>query len=246
MQSGWLWNSQKKSLSLAVMAPGRHAYPTVADTSPLPFANPGRKCSSPCSRSGEPREAPSSWGDNHPSPFCTPLTSPRSPLRIRPYGPADWPALWALLEPVFRAGETFPHDPAISEAEARLAWVEQSQAVMVAVDPAGAVVGTYYLRPNSLALGAHVANAGYVVAERARRQGIGSRLCQHSLQAARKLGFRAMQFNLVVSTNTAGIRCWQRNGFQVVGTLPGAFRHRQLGYVDALVMVQRLVEEPKP
>ena len=154
--------------------------------------------------------------------------------------------MWALLEPVFRAGETFPHDPAISEAEAQLAWVERSQAVMVAVDTSGALVGTYYLKPNSLALGAHVANAGYVVAEQARRQGIGSRLCQHSLQAARRLGFRAMQFNLVVSTNSAGLHCWQRNGFQVVGRLPGAFRHRQLGYVDALVMVQGLVEGPKP
>jgi L-amino acid N-acyltransferase YncA len=143
---------------------------------------------------------------------------------------------------MFRAGQTFPHDPAISEAEAQLALVEQSQAVMVAVDADGALVGTYYLRPNSLALGAHVANAGYVVAEPCRRQGIGSRLCQHSLQAARRLGFRAMQFNLVVSTNTAGLRCWQRNGFQVVGTLPGAFRHRRLGYVDALVMVQGLVD----
>ena len=106
------------------------------------------------------------------------------------------------------------------------------------------LVGTYYLRPNSLALGAHVANAGYVVADHCRRQGIGSRLCQHSLQAARRLGFRLMQFNLVVSTNTAGLRCWQRNGFQVVGTLPGAFHHRQLGYVDALVMIQSLMEEP--
>jgi L-amino acid N-acyltransferase YncA len=117
---------------------------------------------------------------------------------------------------------------------------------MVAVDASGALVGTYYLRPNSLALGAHVANAGYVVAEQARRRGIGSRLCQHSLQAAQRLGFRAMQFNLVVSTNSAGIRCWQRNGFQVVGTLPGAFRHKRLGYVDALVMFQGLVEGPKP
>jgi len=142
---------------------------------------------------------------------------------------------------VFRAGETFPHDPAISEAEAEVAWVERSQAVMVAVDAAGALMGTYYLRPNSLALGANMANAGYVVAEHCRRQGIGSRLCQHSLQAARQLGFRAMQFNLVVSSNTAGIRCWQRNGFQVVGTLPGAFRHRQLGFVDALVMIQQLL-----
>ena len=167
-----------------------------------------------------------------------------SPLQIRSYGAFDWPGVWALLEPVFRAGETFPHDPAITEAEAQAAWMEQSQAVMMAVDAAGALVGTYYLRPNSLALGAHVANAGYVVAEQARRQGVGSSLCQHSLQAARRLGFRLMQFNLVVSTNTAGIRCWQRNGFQVVGTLPGAFRHQRLGYLDALVMVQALVEGP--
>jgi GNAT superfamily N-acetyltransferase len=103
-----------------------------------------------------------------------------------------------------------------------------------------------YLRPNSLALGAHVANAGYVVADHCRRQGIGSRLCPHSLQVARRVGFRLMQFNLVVSTNTAGIRCWQRNGFQVVGTLPGAFRHQRLGYVDVLVMIQALVEEANP
>ncbi len=172
------------------------------------------------------------------------LATHTTPLQIRSYEAADWPALWALLEPVFRAGETFPHDPAISEAEAQVAWVVQSQVVMVAVDATGALVGTYYLKPNSLALGAHVANAGYVVAERSRRQGIGSRLCQHSLQAARRLGFRLMQFNLVVSTNTAGIRCWQRNGFQIVGTLPGAFRHKQLGCVDALVMVQGLIEGP--
>ena len=165
-------------------------------------------------------------------------------MQIRPYEPADWPAVWGLLEPVFRAGETFPHDPAITEAEAQVAWVEQNQRVMVAVDAAEAVVGTYSLRPNSLALGAHVANAGYVVAAHCRRQGLGSQLCQHSLHTARRLGFRAMQFNLVVSTNTAGLRCWQRNGFAIVGTLPGAFRHKQLGYVDALVMIQALVEGP--
>jgi L-amino acid N-acyltransferase YncA len=165
-----------------------------------------------------------------------------SPLQIRPYAATDWPAVWALLEPVFRAGETFPHDPAITAEQARVLWVEQSQAVMVAVDAAGALVGTYYLKSNSLTLGAHVANAGYVVAQHCRRQGIGSSLCEHSLQEARRFGFRAMQFNLVVSTNTAGIRCWQKNGFEVVGTLPGAFRYQQLGYVDALVMFKGLVE----
>ena len=131
------------------------------------------------------------------------MASHRSPLQIRPYEPADWPAIWALLEPVFRAGETFPYDPAITEDEARAAWVKQSQAVMVATDAAGSLVGTYYLRPNSLPLGAHVANAGYVVADHCRRQGIGSRLCQHSLQAARRLGFRlgALQSPVVITSN---------------------------------------------
>ena len=152
------------------------------------------------------------------------VTITRPPLRPSDrlsIAPADPPLRGGRLasgvgaagqEPVFRAGETFPHDPAISEAEAKVAWVEQSQAVMVAVDAAGA----------------HVANAGYVMDEQARR-----------------LGFRLMQFNLVVSTNTAGIRCWQCNGFMVVGTLPGAFRHQRLGCVDALVMVQALVEGPE-
>jgi len=117
---------------------------------------------------------------------------------------------------------------------------------MVAADAAGTVVGTYTLRPNSQTLGAHETNAGYVVAEYCRRQRIGSRPPQHSLQTARWLGFRLMQFNLVVSTNTGGIRCWQRNGFQLVGTLPGAFRHLRLGYVDIHVMVQLLLEAPGP
>ena len=171
-----------------------------------------------------------------------PLAQLELPLKIRAFEPGDWPGVWSLLQPAFRAGDTFPHDPAISEAEARALWVEQSQAVMVAIDALGAVVGSYYLRPNSLCLGAHVANAGYVVAQQQRRRGIGGRLCQHSLQAARQLGFRAMQFNLVVSTNTAAIHCWQSNGFEIVGTLPGAFCHSQLGFVDAYVMVQSLVE----
>ena len=170
-----------------------------------------------------------------------PLVQLPLPLQIRPFVPADWPGVWTLLEPVFRAGDTFPHDPAISEHDARRLWVDQSQVQMVAIAAAGPVVGSYYLKPNALCLGAHVANAGYVVAEQQRRRGIGTGLCQHSLETARQLGFRAMQFNLVVSTNAAGIRCWQSNGFAIAGSLPGAFRHSQLGFVDAYVMVQSLV-----
>lgn len=139
-----------------------------------------------------------------------------------------------------------PVEPPISEADARVLWFAHAQAVMGALHGAGAVVVTYSLKPNSLCLGAHVANAGYVVAGQCRRQGIGSLLCQNSLHTARRLGFRAMQFNLVVSTNTAGIRCWHQNGFRIVGTLPGAFGHRRLGYVVALVLFQPLVEGPGP
>jgi GNAT superfamily N-acetyltransferase len=161
-------------------------------------------------------------------------------IQIRPLEASDWDSTWSLLEPVLREGETFPHDPGISEAEARRLWVEEPQSTYVALHPIVGVVGTYYLRPNSLCLGAHVANAGYVVAEGVRRQGIGSLLCRHSQEEARRLGYRAMQFNLVVSTNSAGLRCWQGNDFRIVGTLPGAFHHQRLGYVDAHVMFKEL------
>jgi L-amino acid N-acyltransferase YncA len=159
---------------------------------------------------------------------------------IRAYEPADWPAVWAVLEPVFRAGETFPHDPAIDSETARQAWVGAVAATFVATDADGAIVGTYYLRPNQPGLGAHVANAGYVVAEAARGRGVGHALCRHSQEEARRRGFTAMQFNLVVSTNTAGVAAWSRNGFRTIGRLPGAFRHPRLGEVDALVMFKTL------
>lgn len=159
---------------------------------------------------------------------------------IRAYEPADWPGVWAVLEPVFRAGETFPHDPAIDSDAARQAWVGSVAATFVATDADGAILGTYYLRPNQPCLGAHVANAGYVVAEAARGRGLGHALCRHSQAEARRRGFTAMQFNLVVSTNTAGVAAWSRNGFRTIGRLPGAFRHPRLGEVDALVMFKTL------
>ncbi|KEF41270.1 MAG: acetyltransferase [Cyanobium sp. CACIAM 14] len=166
----------------------------------------------------------------------------RSPAlaAIRPFREADWPGVWAVLEPVFRAGETFPHDPEISPEEARRAWVEAVDATFVATAADGAILGTYYLRPNQPALGAHVANAGYVVAEAARGRGLAHALCRHSQQEAVRLGYRAMQFNLVVATNAAGVAAWSRNGFRTIGRLPGAFRHPRLGYVDALVMFRTL------
>ena len=161
-------------------------------------------------------------------------------ITIRPYQPSDWPAVWAIVEPVFRAGETYAFSPDISEDDSRRVWVETPQKTYVAVDDSGGIVGTYYIKPNQPALGAHVCNCGYIVAAAARGKGIASTMCAHSQRQAVKLGFKSMQYNLVVSTNVTAIRIWQKNGFEIVGTLPEAFRHPRLGLVDAHVMYKRL------
>lgn len=103
------------------------------------------------------------------------------------------------------------------------------------------ILGTYILRPNQSGGGSHVANAGFMVSASARGQGLGRAMAEHCLSEARRLGFRAMQFNYVISTNTAAIRLWQDFGFEIVGTLPDAFRHPEKGYVDVYVMYRSLV-----
>jgi RimJ/RimL family protein N-acetyltransferase len=161
-------------------------------------------------------------------------------IKIRPFEEADWVATWRIIEPVFRAGETYAFSPDITKDEAHQVWVEMPAATFVAVDENSEVVGTYYIKPNQPALGAHVCNCGYIVAEKARGKGIASEMCEHSQREAILQGFRAMQYNLVVSTNEGAIRLWKRHGFDVIGTLPKAFRHRRLGFVDAFVMYKQL------
>jgi ribosomal protein S18 acetylase RimI-like enzyme len=159
---------------------------------------------------------------------------------IRPLQPPDWPLLWPILQSVFAAGDTYAFPPGSTEAEIHNAWVSHPQATFVATTGTGAVIGTYILKPNQPGLGSHVCNCGYVVAESARGNGVAAALCEHSQAQARALGYRAMQFNLVVSTNVVAVRLWQKLGFSVVGTLPGAFKHSYLGYVDAYVMHKSL------
>ncbi|HLT92232.1 MAG TPA: GNAT family N-acetyltransferase [Woeseiaceae bacterium] len=161
-------------------------------------------------------------------------------IRIRPYEEADWPAVWRIVEPVFRAGETWPLATDVSEEEARRFLVELPAAAWVAETEPGGLVGFYYLKPNQPALGAHVANAGYIVATAARGRGVATAMCRHSQEEARARGFLAMQFNLVVATNEAAVHLWSREGFHIVGTLPKAFRHARLGLVDAHVMYKLL------
>jgi RimJ/RimL family protein N-acetyltransferase len=160
-------------------------------------------------------------------------------IDIRRYADPDWPAVWSILQPTFAAGDTYAYPPETSEAQARTLWAEAPLATYVA-RVGGRISGTYYLKPNQPGLGAHVCNCGYVVAADARGRGIAAAMCEHSQREALALGFRAMQFNLVVATNTGAVRLWQRLGFAIVGTLPGAFRHRRLGDVDAHVMYKVL------
>lgn len=162
-------------------------------------------------------------------------------LLIRPMTTADWPAIWSLIEPVFRRGDTYAVSPSITEDAAHTLWVDMPQATFVAVDETdGAMLGTYYIKPNQGGGGSHVCNCGYITAERARGRGVASAMCEHSQVVAAARGFRAMQFNFVVATNTGAVRLWQRHGFAIVGTLPAAFRHPEQGYVDAYVMYKHL------
>jgi L-amino acid N-acyltransferase YncA len=158
---------------------------------------------------------------------------------IREAMAADWPAIWAMFREAAVSGEVFAYDEHTPEEVARKLWVEPPAVAFVAEDEGG-VVGTYYVRPNQPGRGNHVANAGYMVAGAARGRGLASVMCGHSVDVARRLGFRAMQFNFVVATNAAAVRVWEKHGFAVVGRLPGAFHHAQLGYVDALVMFRTL------
>lgn len=160
-------------------------------------------------------------------------------MDIRQTKESDWNEIWLILHEIFAKGETYPHPPDTDERYAYNYWIASPAASYVALIN-DSIVGSYYLKPNQPGLGSHVGNAGYIVKSTARGLGVGTAMGKHSLIAAKKLGFKALQFNLVVSTNTASIKLWKNLGFSVVGTLPLAFNHQEKGYVDAFVMYRLL------
>lgn len=158
---------------------------------------------------------------------------------IRPAIPSDDDAIWQVVEPVLRAGETYPLPRDISREDSFAYWHAADHEVFVVEDGAQ-IVGSYYLRANNRGGGGHVANSGYVVASGASGLGIGRMMCMHSLNRARERGFTAMQFNFVISSNEWAVRLWKSCGFAIVGTLPGAFAHPTHGLVDVHVMYRKL------
>lgn len=160
-------------------------------------------------------------------------------LHIREIGGDEFDLAWPIFREVVSSGETYAYPADLVQEAACAMWTDASARCFIA-ESDGHVVGCYRLAPNQMGPGSHVANGSYMVAPDARGQGIGAALCAHSLEEAKRSGFLAMQFNIVVSTNTSAVRLWQRHGFAIVGTLPNAFRHPQHGLVDAYVMYRAL------
>jgi ribosomal protein S18 acetylase RimI-like enzyme len=152
---------------------------------------------------------------------------------------SDRDRIWSILEPVIRAGETYTLPLNMEREDALAYWFGEGHEVWVA-EEAGEIPGTYYLRANQRGGGAHVANCGYMTARGSEGRGVARAMCQHSLHRARERGFRAMQFNFVVSTNERAVGLWQSLGFETIGRLPKAFEHPTRGDVDALVMYRLL------
>ena len=163
-------------------------------------------------------------------------------VEIRTATAADRDAIWDIFREVVAARDTYAFDPGMSHQDALGYWFQANTRTYVA-ESSGRIVGTYILRPNQSGGGSHVANAGFMVSASARGKGLGRAMAQHCLSEARRFGFRAMQFNYVISTNTAAIRLWQDLGFEIVGTLANAFRHPDKGYVDVYVMYCALLKK---
>jgi L-amino acid N-acyltransferase YncA len=160
-------------------------------------------------------------------------------MQIRKAQPSDTSAIAEIIIPTIREGATYTLDPDMSEADALSYWLDPGKDTFVAEEN-GVILGTYFVRPNQFGGGRHVCNCGYMTRASAIGRGVARSMCQHSLEYAKSRGYRAMQFNFVVSTNERAVRLWQSMGFETVGRLPQAFRHPTHGYVDALVMYRLL------
>jgi L-amino acid N-acyltransferase YncA len=160
-------------------------------------------------------------------------------MEIRAASQRDHDAIWEIFSNVIQTGDTYVFDPNTPKSDLEKNWLAPYMLTFVMADDEK-ILGTYFLKPNQIDLGNHIANCGYMVHPDAQGKGVGKLLCQHSIETATKLGYLAIQFNIVVSTNIAAVKLWQKTGFSIIGTTPNGFRHQQLGLVDTYIMYRAL------
>lgn len=155
----------------------------------------------------------------------------------------DFDKIWDIFSSVIKTGDTYVFDPETKKETLHKNWFADYMDTFVAVDTNEEILGTYIIKPNQIDLGNHIANCSYMVNLKYQGKGIGKRLCEHSIQFAKDKGFLGIQFNIVVSTNSAAVKLWQKFGFDIIGTTPKGFRHQELGLVDTYIMYKDLKKE---
>jgi ribosomal protein S18 acetylase RimI-like enzyme len=160
-------------------------------------------------------------------------------IKIRKATESDKPAVWEIIKSVIAGGDTYVFSPDTPESEMISYWFSSEKFVYVAEDN-GETLGTYWIKANQPGLGSHVANGAYMVSPKAKGKGIGRLMAEHSLEEARRLGFKAIQFNFVVKSNEVAVRLWQKVGFEIIGEIPDAFDHKENGLTNAYIMYRKL------
>lgn len=160
-------------------------------------------------------------------------------MTIRKASEFDYDSIWSIFAEVIQSGDTYVFDPDTSKTELAKHWFMDYMTTFVAEED-GMVLGTYIIKPNQIGLGNHIANCSYMVSSKARGKGVGKLLCEHSISYAKEQRYLGIQFNMVISTNTAAVALWKKYGFQIIGTTPKGFRHASLGYVDTYIMFKSL------
>jgi L-amino acid N-acyltransferase YncA len=161
-------------------------------------------------------------------------------MLIRRATKSDYYGIWAIFREVIKTGDTYGYDPQTKKEGLERHWFGPNQHPYVALMQDD-IIGSYFIRPNQAGAGSHIANASYMVHPDHRGKGIGEALCRHSIATAKQMGFRGMQFNMVVSTNTSAIYLWKKCGFEIIGTVPKGYKHATKGFVDAYIMYRDLV-----
>ncbi|MCO5241409.1 MAG: GNAT family N-acetyltransferase [Chitinophagaceae bacterium] len=152
----------------------------------------------------------------------------------------DYSKVWEIFKAVIATGDTYVFDPDTPKESLARNWFADYMDTFVAEDESGAIVGTYIIKPNQVDLGSHIANCSYMVNPAYHGRGTGKLLCEHSISFAKEKGYTGIQFNIVVSTNEAAVKLWQKFGFEIIGTTPKGFRHKELGLVDTYIMFKDL------